>query len=66
MTSQVLEIHLSEVDDNGAFCCPNCGKVLSPDDKENENYHVDYANEDYVLLVCHGCNSQVKLILKLE
>jgi predicted RNA-binding Zn-ribbon protein involved in translation (DUF1610 family) len=60
-------IDLTKIDGDGAFPCPKCGAVISPDDETEENYQiVDTKVKDdelaELILVCSKCRSTIKLV----
>lgn len=63
----VYTIDLTRIDGDGAFPCPKCGTVISPDDETEENYQiVDTRVKDDELteltLTCRKCKSTIKLV----
>lgn len=59
-------IDLTKIDGDGAFPCPKCGTLISPDDESEETYHIletkvknDELNE--LVLTCNKCKSMIKL-----
>jgi len=60
-------IDLTKIDGDGAFPCPKCGALISPDDETEENYQiVDTKVKDdelaELILMCSKCKSTVKLV----
>jgi predicted RNA-binding Zn-ribbon protein involved in translation (DUF1610 family) len=60
-------IDLTKIDGDGAFPCPKCGTVISPDDETEENYQiVDTKVKDdelaELILTCRKCKSTIKLV----
>ena len=60
-------IDLTKIDGDGAFPCPKCGAVISPDDETEENYTIiDTKVKDdelaELVLVCGKCRSTIKLV----
>jgi predicted RNA-binding Zn-ribbon protein involved in translation (DUF1610 family) len=60
-------IDLTRIDGDGAFPCPKCGTVISPDDETEENYQIfDTKVKDDELaeltLTCRKCRSTIKLV----
>lgn len=60
-------IDLTKIDGDGAFPCPKCGSIISPDDETEELYHIidTKVKEDKLtelLLVCKKCGSTIKLV----
>jgi len=59
-------IDLTKIDGDGAFPCPKCGTMISPDDESEETYHIvetkvkgDELAE--LILICNKCKTMVKL-----
>lgn len=62
----VYTIDLTEIDGDGAFSCPKCGTLISPDDETNETYQVvdtKVEKDELVelLLTCNKCDSTIRL-----
>jgi predicted RNA-binding Zn-ribbon protein involved in translation (DUF1610 family) len=60
-------IDLTKIDGDGAFPCPKCGTMISPDDESEELYHIvetkvknDVLAE--LVLTCNKCASTIKLV----
>jgi predicted RNA-binding Zn-ribbon protein involved in translation (DUF1610 family) len=65
--AMVYTVDLTKIDGDGAFPCPKCGTVISPDDETEETYQVvetvvkkDELTE--VVLMCGKCRSRIKLV----
>ena len=59
-------INLVNIEGNGSFPCPKCGKTISPEDGTEENYTVmdtEVINEELAELViaCVKCGSTIKI-----
>lgn len=59
-------IDLTRIDGDGAFPCPKCGTIISPDDESEETYQIieTKVKEDELaelLLTCKKCGSTIKL-----
>jgi predicted RNA-binding Zn-ribbon protein involved in translation (DUF1610 family) len=59
-------IDLTQIDGDGAFPCPECGTVISPEDETEEVYKIvdtKIINDELVELVilCGKCGSNIKL-----
>ena len=59
-------IDLTKIDGDGAFPCPKCGNIISPDDESEETYHVleTKVKEDELaelVLKCSKCGCYIKL-----
>lgn len=64
--SMIYTIDLTKIDGDGAFPCPKCGTIISPEDETEENYQiVDTKVKDDELaeltLTCKKCSSTIKL-----
>lgn len=60
------EIDLTKIDGDGAFPCPKCGNMISPDDESDQTYQIvetKVKNEELaeLLLTCNKCQSIIKL-----
>jgi predicted RNA-binding Zn-ribbon protein involved in translation (DUF1610 family) len=61
------EVDLTKIDGDGAFPCPNCGSIISPDDETEENYqilHTKVRNDELaeLVVVCKKCGTTIKLV----
>lgn len=59
-------IDLTAIEGDGAFPCPKCGTVISPEDETEEVYKIvdtKLVNDELVELVvmCGNCGSTIKL-----
>ena len=59
-------IDLTTIEGDGAFPCPNCSNMISPDDETEETYKIvdtKIVNYELVELVvmCGNCGSTIKL-----
>jgi len=64
--SVVYTIDLTKIDGDGAFPCPKCGTILSPEDESEEVYkivHTKVKNDELVelVLMCAKCGSNIRL-----
>lgn len=64
--SMVYTVDLTKIDGNGAFPCPKCGNLISPDDETEETYRIvetkvegDELSE--LILTCNKCGSTIRL-----
>ena len=72
--SMVYAIDLMKIEGDGAFPCPKCEALISPDDRTEKNYKIveTKVSGDELLelvLMCNKCGSTIKLegfLLKLE
>jgi predicted RNA-binding Zn-ribbon protein involved in translation (DUF1610 family) len=65
--ASVYTIDLTRIDGDGAFPCPKCGTLISPDDETEETYHIvetvvkdDELSE--LVLSCRKCGTKIKLV----
>lgn len=59
-------IDLTQIEGDGAFACPKCGTVISPDDESNSNYEIvntKVKNDQLaeLLVMCKKCQTTIKL-----
>ncbi len=59
-------IDLAQLEGDGSFLCPKCGKQISPDDESEDNYQIldtKVVNDELAELVisCAKCGSILKL-----
>ena len=59
-------VDLTKIDGDGAFSCPKCGTLISPDDESEETYQIvdtkvkgDELAE--LILTCNTCGTTIKL-----
>jgi len=59
-------VDLTKIDGDGAFSCPKCGTLISPDDESEETYQIvdtkvkgDELSE--LVLTCNKCGTTIKL-----
>lgn len=62
-------IDLNKIDGDGAFPCPKCGTLISPDDETEETYQIvdtrvnRQTNElEELVLACKKCKTTIKLV----
>jgi len=60
-------IDLTKIDGDGAFSCPKCGTVISPDDESEETYQIletKVKNDDLeeLILTCKKCGTTIRLV----
>jgi predicted RNA-binding Zn-ribbon protein involved in translation (DUF1610 family) len=65
--SFVYTVDLTTIDGDGAFPCPKCGVIISPDDETEEIYKIldtKVKNDELteLLLLCNKCRSKIKLV----
>ena len=64
--NMVHTVDLTKIDGDGAFPCPKCGALISPDDESEETYKIvetkvegDELSE--LILTCSKCGSTIRL-----
>ena len=65
--SMAYRVDLTKIDGDGAFPCPKCGSIISPDDESEENYQIvdtKVRNDELAELVvmCKKCGITIKLV----
>jgi predicted RNA-binding Zn-ribbon protein involved in translation (DUF1610 family) len=60
-------VDLTKIDGDGAFPCPKCGTIISPDDESEETYQIvqTKVKDDELaelMLTCRRCGSTIKLV----
>ena len=60
-------VDLTKIDGDGAFACPKCERMISPDDESDENYQilntkVKDDNLEELVLTCNKCKATIKLV----
>jgi len=65
--SMIYTIDLTKIDGDGAFPCPKCGTIISPDDETEEIYQIvetRVKNDELaeLTLMCNKCGSTIKLV----
>lgn len=64
--SMMYTVDLTKIDGDGAFPCPKCGAVISPEDETEEVYTIvkTRVKKDELaelVLMCNRCRSQIRL-----
>jgi transcription elongation factor Elf1 len=59
-------VDLTKIDGDGAFPCPKCGTVISPDDETDDTYQIveTKVKKDELaelILTCKKCGTAIKL-----
>jgi len=59
-------IDLTKIEGDGAFPCPKCGTVISPDDETESTYEIvdtKVKNDELseLIVICKKCQSTIKL-----
>lgn len=62
----MYEIDLTKIDGDGAFPCPKCGNMISPDDETDQTYQIvetKVKNDELaeLTLTCNKCSSVIRL-----
>jgi ribosomal protein S27AE len=65
--SGTYTVDLTKIDGDGAFQCPKCGAIISPEDETEEVYTIveTKVKKDELTaltLKCNQCGSKIKLI----
>jgi predicted RNA-binding Zn-ribbon protein involved in translation (DUF1610 family) len=65
--SMEYKVDLTKIDGDGAFPCPKCGSIISPDDESEENYRIvdtKVRNDELaeLVVVCKKCGTTIKLV----
>ncbi len=65
--SMAYEIDLTKIDGDGAFPCPKCESVISPDDESEKTYHIvdtKVKNDELaeLIILCKKCGTAIKLV----
>jgi predicted RNA-binding Zn-ribbon protein involved in translation (DUF1610 family) len=65
-TMAYVEIDLTKIDGDGAFPCPKCGTIISPDDESDNNYEIvdTKVKKDELaelVVMCKKCRTTMKL-----
>jgi len=63
----IYTIDLTKIDGDGAFPCPKCGTIISPEDETEESYQIveTKVKDDELaelVLMCSKCGSTIKLV----
>ncbi len=63
----IYTIDLTKIDGDGAFPCPKCGTLISPDDESEETYQIVETvvkNDELAELVlsCKKCGTKIRLV----
>jgi predicted RNA-binding Zn-ribbon protein involved in translation (DUF1610 family) len=65
--SMMYTVDLTKIDGDGAFPCPKCGSIISPDDESEEVYQIvetKIKNDELaeLMLTCKKCGITIKLV----
>jgi len=60
-------VDLTKIDGDGAFPCPKCGTMISPDDETDETYQIvetKIKNDELteLILTCNKCGVTIRLV----
>jgi predicted RNA-binding Zn-ribbon protein involved in translation (DUF1610 family) len=63
----IYTVDLTKIDGDGAFPCPKCGTMISPEDETEELYQIvetKVSNDELaeLTLMCTRCRSKIKLV----
>ena len=63
----VYTVDLTKIDGDGAFPCPKCGTLISPDDETDETYKIveTKIKDDELaelVLTCNKCGTRIRLV----
>jgi len=69
--SMMYTVDLTKIDGDGAFPCPKCGSIISPDDESEEVYQIvetKVKNDELaeLMLTCNKCGITIKLVVFLS
>ncbi|MGC8998129.1 MAG: hypothetical protein ACP5JW_01810 [Candidatus Bathyarchaeia archaeon] len=64
---ETYTVDLTKIDGDGAFPCPKCGVIISPDDETEEVYQIvetKVKGDDLAELIlrCNKCGSTIRLV----
>ena len=64
--SMMYTVNLTKIDGDGAFPCPKCGAIISPEDETEEVYTIveTTVKKDELaelVLMCNRCRSKIRL-----
>jgi len=64
--SVMYTVNLTKIDGDGAFPCPKCGAIISPEDETEEVYTIveTTVKKDELaelVLMCNRCRSKIRL-----
>jgi len=65
--SLIYTVDLTKIDGDGAFPCPKCGVIISPDDETEEIYRIidtKIKRDELIelMLLCNKCGSKIRLV----
>lgn len=65
--TSIYTVDLTKIDGDGAFACPKCETMISPDDETEETYQIveTVVKDDELaelVLTCKKCGTRIKLV----
>jgi predicted nucleic-acid-binding Zn-ribbon protein len=65
--NMVYTIDLTKIDGDGAFACPKCGSLISPEDETDTTYEIVETRVkgddlEELVLTCKKCGTTIKLV----
>jgi predicted nucleic-acid-binding Zn-ribbon protein len=65
--NMVYTIDLTKIDGDGAFPCPKCGSLISPEDETDSTYEIVETRVkgddlEELVLTCKKCGTTIKLV----
>ena len=65
--NMVYTIDLTKIDGDGAFPCPKCGSLISPEDETDTSYEIVETRVkgddlEELVLTCKKCGTTIKLV----
>jgi predicted RNA-binding Zn-ribbon protein involved in translation (DUF1610 family) len=65
--SMAYTVDLTKIEGDGAFPCPKCGSIISPDDESEEYYQIvdtRVKNDELteLIVMCKKCGTTIKLV----
>lgn len=65
--ASIYTVDLTKIDGDGAFPCPKCETMISPDDETEETYQIveTVVKDDELaelVLSCKKCGTRIKLV----
>jgi len=65
--NMVYTIDLTKIDGDGAFPCPKCGSLISPEDETDTTYEIVETRVkgddlEELVLTCKKCGTTIKLV----
>ena len=65
--NMIYTIDLTKIDGDGAFPCPKCGSLISPEDETDTTYEIVETRVkgddlEELVLTCKKCGTTIKLV----